>query len=134
MTRVSRLVPLVGAIALGSILSACSGNSSDGAVGTSGGAPSFISVDTSSAPVIMVENLTTEPLVDVNITLKSGILVFSDSVSRLEAKEKRRLTVGDFTSRDGTALNLRIATPKEVAVNAHDLSGKQFQTTMRWGK
>ena len=54
MTWVSRrvLVSFVGAVALGSILSACSSATPNLGVGTSGQINSFVTVDTSSPPII----------------------------------------------------------------------------------
>ena len=134
MTWVSRrvLVPLVGAVALGSILSACSSGSANGAVGTSGQINSFITVDVSSPPIITVQNRTAQPLIDINIAIKSGMLTFTDRISRLEANERRPVRQGDFTSRDGTSFNLRVARPKEIAVTAKNLEGKAFEATLPW--
>jgi hypothetical protein len=134
MTWVSRraLVPFVGVITFSTVLAGCSGSSANGAVGTSGQAGTFLAVDTASPPIVTVENLTDQPLVDINVGLKSGILVFSDSISRLEAKEKRQLRHGDFASRDGTPFSLRVARPREVVITAKDLSGKQMESTVAW--
>ena len=132
MTWVSRrvLIP-VGAVAFGFILSACSSGTA-GAVGTAGQLDSFVTVDTSSAPVIVVQNRLAQPLVDVNLTIKSGILSFTDRISRLEANERRQIRQGDFTSRDGTSFNLRVARPKEIAATAKDLNGKTLEATLPW--
>jgi hypothetical protein len=127
-TSLRVLVPVV----LTSILSACSSGSAKGAVGTSGAINSFVTVDVSSPPIITVQNRTAEPLVDVSIAIKSGMLTFSDRVSRLEANERRPIRQGDFTSRDGTSFNLRVARPKSIAVTAKNLNGKQFETTLPW--
>ena len=132
MTWVSRrvFVPLV-VVALGSTLTACSSSNANGAVGTSG-QDAFIHIDTTSGPMVVVENTTDQPLVDINVGLKSGILTFSDSISRLEPKERRQLRHSDFTSRDGTSFNLRVAKPKNVLVSARGLNGKTFETTLPW--
>jgi hypothetical protein len=132
MTWLSRrvLVPIVGAVALGSILTACSSGAT-GAVGTSGES-GFVVLDTSSPPVITVENRTAQPLVDVTLAIKSGMLTFTNRVSRLEAKEKRPLRHSDFTSPDGTSFNLRVARPKQVAVTARNLEQKAFEATVPW--
>jgi hypothetical protein len=134
MTWISRrvLVSLVGAAALSSTLVACSGSSTSGAVGTSGQAEAVIAIDTSSAPIITVRNLTDQPLIDVNISIKSGILAFTDRVSRLEANEQRPIQQSDFTSPDGTSFNLQVARPSQIAVTAHNLDGKQFELTVPW--
>jgi hypothetical protein len=134
MTCVSprSLVVLIVALALSPVLSACSGGSADGSVGTSGQADAFVALDTASGPFVVVENRTEQPLVDVNVAIKSGMIPYSASVSRLEAKEKRQIRHGDFTSRDGTAFNLRVARPGEITVTARDLGGKQFETTLDW--
>jgi hypothetical protein len=132
MTRVSRRVlSLVCLIALGSLTVACASGNATGAVGTSGES-AFVALDVSQPSVVLVENKTGQPLVDVTLTIKSGILGFTDRVSRLEATEKRPLRHSDFTSRDGTSFNLRVARPKEIEVSAKDLNGKQFSTTMPW--
>jgi hypothetical protein len=135
MTCVSRRpwVPIVGgiALALASALSACSSNSASGSVGTSGQQDAFVAVNV-SAPIVTVENRTAQPLVDVNLAIKSGILLFTDRVSRLEANEKRQLRLSDFTSRDGTSFNLQVARPTQINVTAADLAGKQFDTTLPW--
>jgi hypothetical protein len=136
MTWVSRralvsLPTVVCAVALCSIVSACSSGSADSTVGTSGQA-SFISVDTSSAPVIIVQNRTAQPLIDINITLKSGVLSFTDRISRLEANERRPVREGDFMTRDGTAFSTRITTPKSMSVTAKDPDGKQLEANLRW--
>ena len=125
------LVPLVSASVLGAILTACS-SSANGAIGTSGQADAFVIVDTSSPPIITVENRTGQPLLDVTLTIKSGMLAFTGSVSRLEANEKRPMKHGDLTSRDGTSFNLRVARPRDVAVTARNLDGKKFETTVPW--
>jgi hypothetical protein len=126
------LVPLAGAVALGSILAACSSTISSNTVGTSGQTDVFVVVDTSAPPIITVENRTGQPLVDVTLSIKSGMLTFTDRVSRLEANEKRPIRHGDFTSRDGTSFNLRVARPRDVAVSAKNLEGKTFETTVPW--
>src|SRR4051812_22321965 len=104
MAWVSRrlFVPCVGLFALCIIVSACSSGTASGAVGTSGEG-AFIAIDTTSGPFVVVENLTSQPLTDISIALKSGILTFTDTIGRLEAKEKRQVRHGDFTSRDGTS-------------------------------
>jgi hypothetical protein len=134
MTWVIRrvLVPLVGVVAFGSILTACAGAGANTAVGTSGEGGGFVAVDTTSPPMVNVENRTDGALVDVTLSIKSGMLTFTDRVSRLEAKEKRSIRHGDFTSRDGTSFNLRVARPKEVAVSAKNLEGKTFEATVPW--
>jgi len=134
MTRVFQrvLVPLAGAVALGSILTACASSTATGAVGTSGHADAFVAVDTSAPPIVTVENRTAQPLVDVTLSIRSGILTFTDRVSRLEASEKRPIRHGDFTSRDGTSFNLRVARPREMVVSAKNLDGKTFETTVPW--
>jgi hypothetical protein len=135
MAWVSRrpFVPLiVGVVALASILSACSSGTASGAIGTSGQTDAFLAIDTTSGPFVVVENLTSQPLIDINIALKSGILVFSDTIGRLEAKEKRQIRHSDFSSRDGTSFSLRIAKPRDITITAKNPDGKQLQSTARW--
>ena len=68
----------------------------------------------------------------IHLAIKSGMPTFADRVSRLEANERRPIRQGDFTSRDGSSFNLRVARPKEITVTAKDLSGKQFEATLPW--
>jgi hypothetical protein len=126
-----QLVALLATVALGSILTACS-SSASGAVGTSGETEAFVLVNTSSPPVITVQNRSAQPLVDVNLTIKSGMLAFTDRISRLEANETRTIRHNDFASRDGTSFNLRVARPREVVVSAKNLEGKAFETSQPW--
>ena len=129
------LVGLVGPVSivvLGAMLAACSTSSASGVVGTSGQHDAFVVVDTSAPPIITVENRTAQPLVDVTLSIKSGILTFTDRISRLEANEKRPVRHGDFTSRDGTSFNLRVARPREVAVSGRNLDGKTYEATLPW--
>ena len=134
MTRLSRrvLVPAFGAVVLGSTLSACSSSGPKGAVGTSGAITSFVTVDVSSPPMITVQNRTAQPLIDVSLAIKSGMLTFTDRISRLEANETRTIRHNDFASRDGTSFNLRVARPREVVVSAKNLEGKAFETSQPW--
>jgi hypothetical protein len=127
-----RVVPFVTALAVGTILTACSDSGTSGAVGTTGARDTFIGVDASGAPAILVENRTSQPLVDVTLAIKSGFLVFSDRVSRLEANEKRRISASDFTARDGSPLNVGLSIPRQVAVTASDLAGKHYEATVPW--
>jgi len=134
MAWVSRrlFVPLFGVVALASILSACSSGTASGAVGTAGATDAFLAIDTTSGPFVVIENLTSQPLIDINISLKSGILVFSDTIGRLEAKEKRQIRHSDFSSRDGTSFSLRIAKPRDISVTAKNPDGKQLESSSRW--
>jgi hypothetical protein len=134
MAWVSRrlFVPLISVFVLGILATACSSGTATGAVGTSGQSDAFLAIDTTSGPFVVVENLTSQPLIDISISLKAGILTFSDTIGRLEAKEKRQVRHGDFTSRDGTSFSLRIATPRDVMITAKNPDGKQLETTTRW--
>ncbi len=85
-------------------------------------------MDVSTPPFVTIENRTDQPLIDVTVGIKSGMLTYTDSVSRLEAKEKRQLRHAEFSSRDGTSFNLRIARPTTVSVTARDTTGKKFET------
>jgi hypothetical protein len=76
-----------------------------GAVGTS--ARPTRSRDRYDLRPVRGRNLTSQPLIDINIALASGMLVFSDTIGRLEAKEKRRFVT--WLSRDDTSFSLRIA-------------------------
>ena len=127
------LVLAIGVLSLGCLVSSCSSSAdSASAVGTSGAGQVFANV-TMSAFDVTVENLAGQPLVDIEVTLKpAGFIVYTERIPRLGSGEKRSLKVSDFTSRDGTPLSLRVATPKEVRVAAVDVTGKKFEMTTPW--
>jgi hypothetical protein len=118
MTCVSppRLVLLVGAFALGLTLSACSSSGSDGAVGTSGQSDAFVSVDVSTPPFITLENRTGQPLVDVNVGIKAGMLTSKPQRSVKSVTRSSRAATGPRStcgSRDRERCSSPPATPPE---------------------
>lgn len=137
MTHPFRSASLViaGVVVFGSIVSACSGDSSSeiaGATGTSGEA-SFVDLQADSFSVT-VANRVGQPLTDVRIAINpyGTATVYTTSLSRLESTEKRDLSLAEFRGRDGTPFSLRIARPKTITVTAVDLLGEKYEMTVPW--
>ena len=129
-----RFLGVVSTIVLVLFVLACSGSSTDegvaGAVGTSGSAA--IGVETSPL-FITVENRTAEPLIDVQVTIRRGrIAPYTTTLPRLGPSEKRDLSLGNFRSRDGAVLNVRMQRPTEVVVTAADPTGQKYDVTVPW--
>ena len=135
MITAFRSVVLSGIVVSACLAAACSSASSSvaGAVSTSGQTPAFMNVELSSI-VMVIENKAAQPLLDIRLAIKpiGGATEFTKLVSRMEAGEKRTISLGDFGGRDGTPFSLRVVRPKEVSVNAVNLTGQKFAMTMPW--
>jgi len=92
-----------------------------------------IGVETSDM-FVTIENKAGLPLVDLRIEVVpySGQSPFGTSIARLEGGEKREVSLGKFSSRDGTTLSLRIVKPHLVRVTATDVSGKAHRAEVNW--
>jgi hypothetical protein len=115
-------------VATGMVCGACGSTGTGGSSGTGD-----IGVQTSQM-FITVENRAGLPLTDIKIEVVpyGGQASFTTSVYRLEGGEKRDLSLGQFGSRDGTPLNLRVVKPRIVRVTATDVSGKPHQVEVPW--
>ena len=115
------------ALALGVTLSGCS----QGSEPQTG--PAFVDLKMGSL-YITVENKAGRPLLDVRLAIKpvGAASEFTKSISRLEGSEKRDLSLGEFSERDGTTFSLRVVRPKEVEVTATDLVGMKYHMTTPW--
>ena len=124
-------------IVCGFLVSSCSGarSSESGAAGTSGAATAFVGLMTSSM-FVTVENRAGGPLLDVRLAIKpiGGVTEFTKLITRMEAGEKRNISLRDFGGRDGTPFNLRVVRPKEVNVTAVDLMSKKYAMTVPWSE
>jgi len=135
MITAFRTVVLSGVVLAACLVAACSSTSTSaaGAVGTSGETAAFMSVELSSI-VMVIENQAAQPLLDIRLAIKpvGGATEFTKLVSRMEAGEKRTISLGDFGGRDGTPFSLRVVRPKEVSVTAVNLMGQKFAMTKPW--
>jgi hypothetical protein len=134
MTQVLRpaLAGPVSALVLACSVAACSGNSVGEAVGTTGDGAAAINVVQSSM-FLSVENQAGQPLTDIQVAIEAaGLMPFTTRVARLESGAKRDLSFGDFSGRDGTRFNTRIARPRAIRVTAADLVGKKYEVTVPW--
>jgi hypothetical protein len=81
---------------------------------------------------VTIENRAGGPLIDLSVTVLTPSAPYSYLVSRLEAGQKRDIPVSSFSSRDGTALNLRLIRPRNVRAAAKDLTGKSYESMAPW--
>ncbi|MBI4477630.1 MAG: hypothetical protein HY654_10680 [Acidobacteria bacterium] len=70
--------------------------------------------------------------IKVNIVPVGRVTTFSTTWTRLEVSEKRDFSLGDFRSRDGTPLNLRVHRPQSVVVNAVGFNGEKYEVESSW--
>lgn len=119
--------PVVAVAALAALLGsvACSSGS-----GPTLAPDSPIWIETSQLAVT-VENRAGVPLTDVSVALV-GSLTFTKTVPRIENAQSATLRINEFTSPDGTHLNLRADTPRTVRVTATDIGGKKYDVETGW--
>jgi hypothetical protein len=74
------------------------------------------------------------PLTDVDVAIVpiGGVVEYTKFVGRIESAEKRDVSLGAFSSRDGTPFNLRVVRPKTVRVTAKDLTDKAYKVERSW--
>jgi hypothetical protein len=112
------LAALVGSVACGS--------------GSATLAPdSPIWIETSQLAVT-VENRAGVPLENVSVAVTGSGLTFTRVVPRVENAQRIPLTLDEFTSPDGTHLNLRAHSPRTVRVTATGIAGRTFDVATSW--
>ena len=94
-------------------------------------ADTSIGIETSSM-FVTIENRAGTPLLDLTTTIQTPAAPYTYLITRIEAGQKRDVPVNSFSSRDGTALNLRLVTPRVVRASAKDLTGKTYESQVSW--
>jgi len=121
----------------GCLVSSCSTarSAESGAAGTSGEGTAFVGLMISSI-FMTVENRAGGPLLNVRLAIKpiGGSTEFTKLLNRMESREKRNISLGEFGGRDGTPFSLRVVRPKEVHVTAVDLMDKKYAMTIPWSQ
>ena len=72
------------------------------------------------------------PLLDLTTTIQTPSAPYTYLITRIEAGQKRDVPVNNFSSRDGTSLNLRLIRPRSVRAAAKDLTGKSYESQTAW--
>jgi len=90
-----------------------------------------IGIETSQLAVAL-QNRAGAPLVDLTVSVVTPGLTFTKTITRMENAERRELSLNDFSSRDGTTLNLRFVRPTAVKVTATDVANKKYDIQTRW--
>ena len=115
-------------LVLGCIVSACSGTS-----GQAESAAIGVKVVTSPFVTVEVENRAGRPLLEMDVTLKTGSLLYAFRIPRLETNGKRAVLLSDFRgTRDGGVINPNLVRLTEVVVTARDLDGKKYEVSAPW--
>jgi hypothetical protein len=124
-----------GLIAAGWLVSACANTSTPeaGALGTTGGEPSAIALETSNQSVIVTNNAG-KPIEDVRIAIQpfGPAPPFTSTLRRMENGEKREISLSQFRSTDGTTFSPRLTKARQVTVTATDIVGKKQEVTRAW--
>ena len=94
-------------------------------------ADASIGIETSSM-FITIENRAGTPLLDLTTTIQTPSAPYTYLITRIEAGQKRDVPVNNFSSRDGTSLNLRLIRPRSVRAAAKDLTGKTYESQTAW--
>lgn len=82
---------------------------------------------------VTVEDDAGTALSDVNVAIQApGAPPYTHLITRLEAGEKRDVSLSDFSSRDGTTFSLRMLSPRSVRVSATDMTGKSYNAEVAW--
>lgn len=94
-------------------------------------ADASIGIETSQM-FVTIENRAGTPLLDLTTTIQTPSAPYTYLITRIEAGQKRDVPVNSFSSRDGTALNLRLVTPRTVRATAKDLTSKTYEAQVSW--
>jgi len=125
----------VAVLVSGLLVASCSGARAGeaGAAATSGEGAAFVGLTISSI-FMSVENRAGGPLLNIRLAIKpiGGLTEFTRLLNRMEAGEKRNISFGEFSGRDGTPFSLRVVRPKEVNITAVDLVDKKYAMTVPW--
>ena len=116
-------------------MAACSSTSTPeaGALGTGGGEPSAIALETSNQSVTVTNNAG-KPIEDVRIAIQpfGTAPPFTSTLRRMENAEKREISLAQFRSNDGTTFSPRLTKARQVTVTATDIVGKKHEVTRAW--
>ncbi len=81
---------------------------------------------------VTLENRSGMPLVGLNVVVQAPGMDFTTTIARLENADHQEVPIDDFTSHDGTHLNLRVEQPRTVHVTAKDITDKPYDVTAPW--
>lgn len=90
-----------------------------------------IGIETSQL-FVTVENKSGGPLMDLRIAVQTPGAPYTYLVSRLEHGQKKEVPLNAFSSRDGTALSLRMVRPRSVHAEGTDMMSKKHEAQVPW--
>jgi hypothetical protein len=114
------------------LLSACSGPTVRQAIGT--GAEATPIVLHTSASALTVENHAGRPLLNVRVTIEAAgtPLPFVRIIPMMGAGQTMTLSLTDFQTEEGVALDPLAAPPTQATVKARDTLTNSYDVTTRW--
>jgi len=131
--RVGRYRPIgvVQVLALAGSTLMAGGCSEAGSADRAANSPLSVEV---SQMFVTIRNTAGLPLTEVRITIVpfGRPTEFTKFYGRIENSEKRDISLGDFNSRDGTRLDLRVVRPKAIRIKAQDVNGKTYDVELPW--
>jgi hypothetical protein len=119
-------------LALGVVVVGCSDSAVSGAVGTAGEAGAEVIEMQVSPPFVMVENRASHPLVNMDLTIRVGSLLYIAKVPRIEANQTEAVQINAFRGPDGAPLNPGMRRPRSIVATASDPEGRKFEVTRPW--
>ena len=120
---------LASVLAFGVIAAATAACSHDNELVQAADAP--IGIETSQL-FVTIQNKAGIGLLDVRIAVQTPGAPYTYFLSRLESGDKKDIPLNAFSSRDGTALSLRMVRPRAVQVTATDMVKKQYDVKAPW--
>jgi hypothetical protein len=82
---------------------------------------------------ITVENRAGMALSDVRVAVIAyNGLEFTTRFPRIENSQRREISFGELSGRDGTQFNPRFYRPKSVRLHASDVRGKEYEIETAW--
>ena len=123
------LAKTLALIPIAVLATGCSGSGS-AAAQVDANAPVLLQV---TQPYITVQNHAGMALSDVTVAVVSyGGVEFIKSFPRMENAQRREISFGEFSSRDGTSFNPRFTKAKAVRLRASDVVGKKYEVEAPW--
>ena len=129
--RRCRSLRLVQALAIGVVPVMAAGCSEQGSAEQMENMP--VTVETSQM-FATIRNNAGLPLTDVPMAILpiGRQTEFTKFFGRPENSEKRDISLGTFSGRDGTPFSLRVIKPKSIRIKATDLNGKAYDFEIPW--
>lgn len=83
---------------------------------------------------VTIENQAQKSLFDIKIAIVpvGRSTLYATTIARMDAGEKRDLSLAAFSGRDGTPFTLRVARPKSIRISAKDMNEQPIEMEVPW--